>query len=178
MQQSIYRIAPALGDLTHLGIDYSPDSQEDQLLQHFVDSYPHLTSLELHRIGDTPLAWPEDTPTMVNACYCHLPRYTDPDTTFVTRALSLLRHLDAVRLNLNMTNSGAQTYGRNREFFAWLRARSLGIAKTITPMLGPSVTLLSLLVPAPVGARWIEYGVSATQCVVSQTANSAVRQRD
>ncbi|RDX41965.1 hypothetical protein OH76DRAFT_154099 [Lentinus brumalis] len=151
----------SLPHLTHLGIDYSPDNQEDQLLQHLVDSYPHLTSLELHRMGDTPLAWPEDTPTM----------------TFVTRALSRLRHLDAVRLNLNMNNSGRPQYS-DRKIFEWTSSRSLEIANLIAPKLGSSVTLLSLLSPGSTGAKWFEYRVSAAEGkprVVSGTAKLKVR---
>ncbi len=52
--------------LTHLGIDYSPDNQENLLVQHFSDAYPSLSSLELHRVGDTTVAWPEDMPIAVS----------------------------------------------------------------------------------------------------------------
>ncbi len=168
--------------LTHLGLDYSQDREEEQLLQHLSDSYPHLNSVELHRMGDTPLAWPEDTPTMVCACFSQLPRYTDFDTykIFITHALSRLRRLEMLRLNLNISNSGAP-YGDDREFFAWLRARSLEIAKVIAPMVGPSVALFSLLVPASTGARWVGYRVSdaeGRQCVVSEIANPQVRRSE
>lgn len=119
---------------------------------------------------------------MVCACFSQLPRYTDFDTykIFITHALSRLRRLEMLRLNLNISNSGAP-YGDDREFFAWLRARSLEIAKVIAPMVGPSVALFSLLVPASTGARWVGYRVSdaeGRQCVVSEIANPQVRRSE
>ncbi|KAI0711825.1 hypothetical protein C8T65DRAFT_807425 [Cerioporus squamosus] len=165
-----------LPHLTHLGVDFNPDGREEELMQHLSDAHPHLSSIELHRVGETPLAWPEGMPTVVSVRSLHLRRCTDPQDhwqSFITRALSQLRRLHNVRLNLNVSYSGGPY--DDREYLPWLGARSLETAEKIGPMLGPSVTLLSLLAPTSTGAEWIEYRVSATETserMVSETTHA------
>ncbi|RPD69969.1 hypothetical protein L226DRAFT_595911, partial [Lentinus tigrinus ALCF2SS1-7] len=60
----------SLPHLAFLDIEYGPDTNEARLLEYISDAYPHLRSIELHRI-EVPLIGPQDT-AMVSANFIHL----------------------------------------------------------------------------------------------------------
>ena len=94
--------------------------------------------------------------------------------------LSRLPRLCEVRLNLCITYGDSSGLSE-REFEHWFRAGSQTTAEKVVVMLGPTVTLLSLLMPRSTGAQWVQYEISTTQAsgrVVRETRNERVRPRN